>query len=136
LQALTSAAVDDGVAARDVLRQVDSEAFERLEKVYADNKYHNDALSAWIEEHVAYRLHIVKREREAVGFVKMPQRWVVERTFAWLGRSRRLSKDYEKRTITSEAMIKISMIHLMLKRLGSDTTVQAFFYPRPEKQAA
>lgn len=133
---VTSAAVDDGVAAKEVLRQVDSEAFERLEKVYADNKYHNYALYAWIEEHVAYRLHIVKREKDAEGFVKMPQRWVVERTFAWLGRSRRLSKDYEKLTLTSAAMIKISMIHLMLKRLGKDTTVQTFFYPRPAKQAA
>jgi len=133
---VTSAAVDDGVAAKDVLSQVDSEAFGRLEKVYADNKYHNYGLYAWVEEHVAYRLHIVKREKDAEGFVKMPQRWVVERTFAWLGRSRRLSKDYEKRTMTSEAMSKISMIHLMLKRLSADTPVQQFCYPRPEKQVA
>lgn len=133
---VTSAAVDDGVAAQDVLAMVESEAFPRLETAYADNKYHNHGLYEWMEANVEYRLHIVRRAEGETGFVKLPQRWVVERTFAWLGRSRRLHKDCEKLTITSEAMIKISMIHLMLRRLASDTPTQEFGYADKEKSAA
>jgi putative transposase len=125
---VTSAAVDDGVAAQALLAMVESEAFPRLETVYGDNKYHNHGLYEWIEENVRYRLHIVRRPEGQSGFVKLPQRWVVERTFAWVGRSRRLHKDCEKLTITSEAMIKISMIHLMVRRLARDTSAQEFGY--------
>jgi putative transposase len=133
---VTSAAVDDGVAAQALLGLVPSEAYPRVETVYADSKYHNHQLYAWLEANVAYRLHIVSRPEGAQGFVKLPQRWVVERTFAWLGRSRRLSKDYEKLTMTSAAMVQISMIHLMLRRLASDTPTQEFSYPHPDKSAA
>ena len=63
-------------------------------------------------------LEIVKRSDAARGFVVLPKRWIVERTFAWLGRSRRLSKDYEALAETSEAWIRIAMIQLMLKRLA------------------
>jgi putative transposase len=133
---VTSAAVDDGVAAKDVLAMVESEAFPRLETAYADNKYHNHGLYEWMEDNVEYRLHIVRRPEGESGFVKLPQRWVVERTFAWLGRSRRLHKDCEKLTISSEAMIKISMIHLMLRRLASDTPTQEFGYADKENIAA
>jgi putative transposase len=115
---VTSAAVDDGVAAPEVFAPVESEAFPRLEKVYADSKYHNHALYAWMQENVDYVLEIVRRPKDQERFEVLPQRWVVERTFAWLGRCRRLSKEYERRTDTSETMIKISMIHLMLKRLA------------------
>ena len=133
---VTAGSVDDGVAAREVLAEVDSEAFPRLATMYADNKYHNNALYQWMEGNVAYRLHIVRRPRDAQGFVKLPKRWVVERTFAWLGRSRRLHKDCEKLTITSEAMVKIAMIHLMVRRLASDTPPSDFAYASTEKLAA
>lgn len=131
---VTSAAVDDGVAAKDLFAMVESETFPRLRTIYADNKYHNMGLYQWMEDNVAYRLHIVRRPDDAHGFVRLPQRWVAERTFAWLGRSRRLSKDCEKLIETSEAMVRISMIHLMLRRLASDTPAQAFAYT--EKLAA
>src|SRR5229473_1007179 len=131
---VTSAAVDDAAAAQDLMAQVDSEAFPRLRTVYADNKYHNYALYEWMDDHVEYRLHIVRRPQDAKGFVKLPQRWVVERTFAWLGRSRRLYKDCEKRTDAGEAVVKIAMIHLMIRRLASDTLVEDFGYQ--DKQAA
>lgn len=64
-----------------------------------------------------FRLVVVSRPEDAEGWVRLPQRWVVERTFAWLGRSRRLSKDCERLTESSAAMIQVSMIHLMLRRL-------------------
>ena len=127
---VTSAAVDDGVAAPDVLTMVESDAFPRLRTIYADHKYHNYDLYKWIDNHADYRLHIVRRPKDAHGFTRLPQRWVAERTFAWLGRSRRLSKDCEKLTITSEAMLKISMIHMMVRRLATDTPVQEFAYPK------
>ena len=125
---VTSAAVDDAEAAKYLLSCVESAAFPRLRTIYADNKYHNYGLYAWIEENTDYRLHIVSRPPQQRGFVLLPQRWVAERTFAWLGRSRRLSKDYEKLTITSEAMVKIAMIQMMVRRLASDTPAQNFGY--------
>jgi putative transposase len=133
---VTSAAVDDGTAAKNLLAMVESEAFPRLETVYADNKYHNHGLYEWVDGNVDYRLHIVRRPEGVKGFVRLPQRWVVERTFSWLGRSRRLHKDCEKLTITSEAMVKIAMIHLMVRRLASDTPAQEFGYADTEKIAA
>jgi putative transposase len=125
---VTSAALDDGIAAKELLSMVESEGFPRLDTVYADNKYHNHGLYEWIEANVDYRLHIVRRPEGSQGFVRLPQRWVVERTLSWLGRSRRLHKDCEKLTITSEAMVKIAMIHLMVRRLASDTPAQEFDY--------
>jgi putative transposase len=125
---VTSAAVDDAVAAKDVLTAVDSEGFPRLRTVYADNKYHNYDLYDWVDDNVNYQLQIVRRPKDVEGFVHLPQRWVVERTFSWLGRSRRLSKDCEKRTDTSAAMVKIAMIHLMVRRLAWDTPADDFAY--------
>ena len=67
------------------------------------------------------RLEIVKRPEGTHGFLLLPKRWVVERTFAWLGRYRRLAKDYEYLTQTSEAMIRVAMIRLMVHRLAHMT---------------
>jgi putative transposase len=131
---VTSAAVDDAVAARQLLARVDSEGFPRLRTLNADNKYHNHDLYDWLDGNVKYRLHIVRRPGDAQGFVKLPQRWVAERTFAWLGRSRRLSKDCEKLTQTSAAMVQVAMIHLMVRRLASDTPAENFAYK--DKRAA
>jgi putative transposase len=126
---VTAADVDDGAAAPEVFGQTESEAFPRLAKVYADNKYHNHALYAWMQENVNYVLEIVRQHKDQDGFKVLPQRWVVERTFAWLGRCRRLSKEYERRTDTSETIIKISMIHLMLKRLApAENDIQEYHY--------
>jgi putative transposase len=116
---VTSAAVDDAAAAPQVLRQLDRQHFPRLEVVWADSKYHNYQLYEWLESHhrrLPWRLEIVSRPKDVKGFVLLPKRWVVERSFAWLGRSRRLSKDYERRTDSSECMVRVSAIHLLLKR--------------------
>ena len=128
--AVTAASVDDAEAAQEVFGQAESEAFPRLQVVFADNKYHNYKLYDWLEKHADYRLSIVRRPEQSKGFVVLPNRWVVERTFAWLGRSRRLSKDYEKLIETSIAMIQISAIHTMTKRLEPRYFQDEFCYRR------
>jgi putative transposase len=117
---VTSAAVDDAAAAPMVFSQLNRQKFPRLEIVWADGKYHNHNLYAWKQRHpsLPWKLEIVSRPREAKGFVLLAKRWVAERSFAWLGRSRRLSKDYERRLDSSEAMIRLSSIHLLLRRLA------------------
>src|SRR5271166_2064852 len=127
---VTSAAVDDAAAAPRVFACMESEAYPRLQKIWADNKYHNYALYRWMAANVEYKLEIVSRLADQKGFVVLHHRWVVERTFAWLSRARRLSKDYEHRTDTSEAMLKISMIHLMVHRLAPEILHNPFCYTR------
>src|SRR6516225_2587897 len=116
---VTSAAVDDAAAAPQLLQQLDRTNYPRLQRIWADSKYHNYQLYAWIEHHEdrTWELEIKSRPGKAAGFVLIPKRWVVERTIAWLGRYRRLSKDYERLTSSSEAMIRVSAVHMMLKRL-------------------
>jgi transposase len=75
-------------------------------------------------------LEIKSRPPGAEGFVRIPKRWVVERSFAWFGRCRRHSKDYERRTDSSESMLRISAIHLMLRRLAPSKTSPVFQYRR------
>jgi putative transposase len=134
--AVTAACVDDAEGAKNVLNEIESPAFPRLRVIWADSKYHNYSLYAWVDQHADYKLHIVRRPQEAKGFVLMPNRWVAERTFAWLGRARRLSKDYEKLNETSEAMIKISGIHMMLNRLAPSERQPEFAYRYTMRRAA
>ena len=77
----------------------------------------------WVWRLAGWIFEVIKRTEEATGFVVLPRRWVVERTFAWLGRYRRLSKDYEQLPETSEAMIYAAMVHLMLRRLARNPAV-------------
>jgi putative transposase len=118
---VTSAAVDDAAAAPQLLTQLDRQQFPRLQRVWADGKYHNHQLNEWLKSNrrrLPWELEVVNRPKDAKGFVLLPKRWVVERTFAWLGRSRRLSKDYEYRTDSSECMVRLNGVHLLLKRLA------------------
>jgi putative transposase len=115
---VTAANVDDARAAQEVFSQVRGRDFPRLEVVFADNKYHNYELYAWLKRHRRpYRLEVVSRPEGERRFVPLPVRWVVERTFAWQGRYRRLSKDYEHLPESSESVVKIAAIHHMLRRL-------------------
>lgn len=84
--------------------------------VWADGAYAGKLIE-WLMKWCGWTLEIVRRSADQVGFSVLPKRWIVERTFAWLGRYRRLSKDYEELTENSEAMIQIAMIRLMLRRL-------------------
>lgn len=126
---VTSAAVDDAAAAPQVLAQATSERCPRLQKVWTDSKYHNHALHAWMKDNCSrIAIEVVSRPVGAKGFVLLHRRWVVERTNAWHGRSRRLSKDYERRTDSSEAMIRVSALHLMTRRLAPAPNRQTFRY--------
>jgi putative transposase len=126
---VTAASVDDAAAVPQLFAQVVSEMVPRLTKVWADSKYHNHALHKWMEqERPAWDLEVVARPPGAKGFVLLPKRWVVERTFGWNDRCRRHSKDYERRTDSSEAMVKISSIGLMLRRLAPADNVSRFNY--------
>jgi putative transposase len=91
----------------------------RLKLIWADGGY-TGKLIEWTKQMCGWVLEIVKRTDDLAGFKLLPHRWVVERTFGWLGRYRRLSKDYEELTASSEAMIHIAMINLMLHRLSKE----------------
>jgi len=125
---VTAANVDDGAAAPQVLQQLEEQPLAKLRLVYADSKYHNHALYGWVDENGWYDLEIVRRPEGAEGWVRLPIRWTVERTFAWLTKCRRLSVDREKSTRSAEAMIRLAMIHLMLNRLSPREVVTEFRY--------
>jgi putative transposase len=115
---VTGAGVDDARAAPGVLAQLHEREYPRLEVVWADGKYHNHALAEWKagQRDLPWRLEVVSRPPGEKGFVLLPKRWVVERTFAWLGRARRLSKDYERRTDSSECMVRLRAAQVILNR--------------------
>lgn len=94
------------------------QSFRRLRVVFGDSAYGRNRLPGWVQETFGWILHTVVRPVAAKGFVVLPKRWIVERTFAWIGRCRRHSKDYERNPETSEAMIYITMMALMSKRLA------------------
>jgi transposase len=125
---VTAASVDDAAAAPALLERMAEQHLPRLRRVYGDSKYHNHALCAWVAEHTAYELDIVRRPKGSQGWVRLPIRWTVERTFAWLKRCRRLSVDRERSTRSAEAMTRLAMIHLMLNRLCPKDHVQEFRY--------
>lgn len=97
--------------------------FRRLKVVFADAAYGRCDLPSWVKETFGWILQTVLRPVKAKGFVVLPKRWIVERTFAWISRCRRHSKDYERTTETSETMIYITMIALMSRRLARQNTL-------------
>jgi putative transposase len=118
---VTAASADDGTAAPQVLAKLTAEHRSRLAKVWADGKYHNHSLNDWMSRSGAgYVIEVINRPVGSKGFVLLHRRWVVERTFAWLGRYRRNSRDYEWSARSSEAVIKVCSIHRMLRLLVPD----------------
>lgn len=103
----------------------------RLEKLWADGGYAG-TLEEWVEKFTGWKLEIVKRSDAAKGFELLPHRWIVERTFAWLNRYRRLSKDYEFFAQTGENFIYLAMINLMLHRLAPEPRSHNYL---PQNQA-
>jgi putative transposase len=127
---VSSAAMDDAVAAPQILKHLGLATYPRLAVIWADSKYHNHGLHEWIATTSpgTWRLEVVRCPAGSTGFVLLPKRWVVERTLAWLGRCRRNSKDYERRTDSSESMLRVSTIHLILKRLQPSHVYPPFHY--------
>lgn len=112
-----AASLQDYEAGHFLLHRI-RETYRRLRVVFADSAYGKCGLPEWARQSCRVVLQTVVRPFGAKGFVVLPKRWIVERTFAWLGRHRRLSKDYERLPENSEATILIAMIDLMSRRLA------------------
>ena len=125
---VTAASVDDAEAAKTLFARLDGQPTSQIRRLFADNKYHNYGLYEWVEENSGWELSIVRRPKEQKGWVRLPIRWTVERTFAWLGKCRRLSKDRERTVESSESFVRISMIQLMLNRLHPKGNEAEFKY--------
>jgi transposase len=125
---VTAADVDDAAAAAKLFPRLEGQPLSRVRRMFADSKYHNHALYAWVEANADWELVIVRRPEDAEGWVRLPIRWTVERTFAWLVKCRRLSVDRERSVLSSEAMIHLAMIHLMLNRLCPKNAEAEFHY--------
>lgn len=105
----------DRNGAKQVLQKL-AEGFPRLQLIWADGGY-TGKLVDWVQSTLNCVFQIVKRPNVS-NFVVLPKRWIVERTFGWLNRHRRLSKDYEQNPTRREAMVHLAMINLMLHRLS------------------
>jgi putative transposase len=137
--AVTAANLDDGTHAPRVLGKLEVVHYPRLKVILADNKYNNRTLEEWLRaQGVSYTIQVVMKAEGTPGFVPVKIRWVVERAIAWLGRCRRLSKDYEYNTSSSETWIKIAAIQQMTRRLRPNTHKRQpeFKYPKNDKKVA
>jgi transposase len=108
--------IHDSVGARPTLGQLGWKAYPRLEVIFADAAYQGP-LEDWCADHLGLWLVIVPKLAGQNTFVPLPKRWIVERTFAWLMKCRRLVRDYEATISSSMAWIRLAMIGLMLRRL-------------------
>jgi len=106
----------------------------RLAKVWADSAYRVDALATWIGANARWVLEVVRKRPGQTTFEVRKWRWIVERTFGWLGRYRRLSKDYEHNPRSSEAWIYISAIHRMSRWMLPDRNRDDHLLKRPKRK--
>jgi putative transposase len=137
--AVTAANCDDGTHAERVLGKLDVCAYPRLEVIFADNKYNNRALDRWLRKTQApYRIEVTSKPPDQEGFVPVKIRWVVEQSIACVNRYRRLSKDYEYHTSSSEDWVRISAIQRMIRRLKPDPNNRQpeFKYPKQANKSA
>jgi putative transposase len=114
-----AANIYDGRAAREVLTALFS-TLDTVKIIWADGGYRGEEFIQWVKAQFDCILEVVQKQTTGPGFHVLPRRWVVERTFAWLGRSRRLSKDYERKTTSSEGHVYLASSRLMLRRMGKE----------------
>lgn len=114
---VTAANMDDRAGAKQLFLTLKPNAWKRMKLVWADGGYRGELLT-WLQTTLGWVLEIVHKLADQVGFEVLPKRWIVERTFAWINRQRRLSKDYERSPETSQGFIYVAMIRLMLKKLA------------------
>jgi len=112
-----AANVGERAGAKRLLEDLPDPLWDRLDKILADGGYDGPDFQAWVKANFAVDVEISLRPHGQKTFIVLPKRWVVERTFAHLGRSRRLSKDYEKLTDNSEGMVYLASIQRLLKCL-------------------
>ncbi|MCP4358963.1 MAG: IS5 family transposase [Chloroflexi bacterium] len=117
------ASIQERAGAKSLLQRAKKKGFERLLLIWADGGYSGNPMLEWVFKLAGWAFEVIKRNDDVKGFEVLPRRWVVERTFGWLGRYRRLSKDYEALPETSEALIYAAMVRLMLKRLARDPAI-------------
>jgi len=117
---VTAGNVQDRDGARSLLEEIyaEKDVIKRLALIWADGSYRGE-LIVWVEDTYGWKLEIVEKPKDQSGFQVLPKRWIVERTFAWLVRQRRLARDYERLSETSESFIYVAMIRLMLRRLAT-----------------
>ena len=120
---VTKASVQEREGAKTLLFRALDQHHALLQLIWADGGYSGQDFSAWVWENCGWLIEVVKRSDDAQGFVILPRRWVVERTFGWLLRFRRLCKEYEVLPETSEAWIYAAMTRIMLRRLASNPAV-------------
>lgn len=133
---VTAGNVDDAAGAQQVVGRLQPANYPRLQTIFGDTKYHNYAYYAWLANHSdrKWRMSISSRPAGTVGFQPLKIRWVVERTFAWLGRYRRHSRDYERRTDSSENMLLLSSVAILLNKLQPASPPQPAFHYRAEQK--
>lgn len=137
--AVTAGNLDDGTHAHRVLGKIDLSQFPRLKVIFGDNKYNNRTLDAWLKKtNSPYRVEAASTTKPIGEFKPAKLRWAVERTIAWMGRCRRLSKDYEYNTSSSKTWISIAAIQHMTRRLkpNQNNPQPNFKYPKKIKEAA
>jgi putative transposase len=115
--------IQEREGAKLLLQRAAKKGFARLQLIWVDGGYAGPEFTAWVWKLAGWLVEVVKRPAGTTGFRVLPRRWVVERTFGWLGRSRRLSKEYEQLPETSESMIYAVMVRLMLKRLAQQPAI-------------
>ena len=122
---VTAANVSDPAGAEDALALLPLDRLPRLKRIWADTAYRAKRVAEAVAFWGRYVLEVVRRPDGVRGWVRRPKRWVVERTFAWLGRYRLLNREYERGTDSSETNIHLAMTHLLLQRRC----------PKPRKRA-
>jgi putative transposase len=113
-----SAHLSEKAGGKSLLQRAKQKGFGRLQLIWADGGYAGQPMVDWVHHLAGWLFTVIKRGDDANGFVVLPRRWVVERTFAWLGNYRRLSKEYEVLPSTTESMIYAAMVHIMVRRLA------------------
>jgi len=116
---VTAGTLQDRDGAKLLLEKLaqQADATKRLKLIRVDGSYRG-ALIAWVAEHFGWKLEVVEKPKDQIGFQILPKRWIIERTFAWLVRQRRLARDYERLPETSESFIYAAVIRLTLRRLA------------------
>jgi putative transposase len=125
-----SASVTDATAAKLLLAQIQADSYSHYKTIFADSAYNKSGFPLDVQQQ-GRELVIIRHKRKPKGWKLLPRRWVVERTFGWLTRCRRLCRSYEHTASSEEAMIRVSMISLMSRRLTKQK--EEFFYQRPIK---